>query len=110
VLRITDELRWFFVESPRDWRQISTKLKRGELQLVLQHRGLERLIRELDSFSNRLSVSMLIAALIVGSSLIMTIDKGYMIFDVPILGLMGYSFAAILGILLVVSILRSGKF
>lgn len=110
VQRITDELRWLLVESPHDWRQISTKLKRGELQLVLQHRGLERLIRELDSFSNRLSVSMLIAALIVGSSLIMTIDKGYMIFDVPILGLMGYSFAAILGILLVVSILRSGRF
>lgn len=109
ILRIVDELRWLLVESPREWRRIASKLRKGEMSLQLQHRGLETFIKELDRSSNRLSVSLLVAGLIVGSSMIMTVDKGYMIFDVPLLGLIGYLFAGVLSIYLVISILRSGK-
>jgi len=108
-IRIIDEFRWLLVESPRHWRDITEKLHRGKFQVQLMHKGLDKLIRELDRSSNRLSVSLLIAALIVGSSLIMTVDKGVMIFDFPIMGLIGYLFAGMLGVLLVISILRSGK-
>ena len=97
------------VESPRYWRDITEKLHKGKFQVQLMHKGLERLIKELDRSSNRVSVSLLIAALIVGSSLIMTVDKGVMIFDFPVMGLIGYLFAGMLGVLLVISILRSGK-
>jgi len=109
LLRITDELRWFLVESPRTWRQISGKLSAGKLQVQMRHIGLDTFIKEMDRSSNRLSVSLLVAALIVGSSMIMTVEKGVMLFDLPVLGLIGYLFAGILGILLVISILRSGK-
>ncbi|MCP4580475.1 MAG: AarF/ABC1/UbiB kinase family protein [candidate division Zixibacteria bacterium] len=109
IMRIIDELRWIMVESPRKWRLITDKLSRGELQVQMQHIGLETFIKEMDRSSNRLSVSLLVAALIVGSSMIMTVDKGVMIFELPVLGLIGYLFAGILGILLVISILRSGK-
>ncbi|OQX92983.1 MAG: hypothetical protein B6D58_00010 [candidate division Zixibacteria bacterium 4484_95] len=109
ILKILNELRWLLVESPREWRQIASKLRKGEMAFQLQHKGLETLIKELDSSSNRLSVSLLVAGLIVGSSMIMTVDKGYMIFDVPLLGLIGYLVAGVLSIYLVVSILRSGR-
>jgi ubiquinone biosynthesis protein len=52
---------------------------------------------------------MIISALIVGSSLIMQIDKGPMLFGFPILGLLGYSVAGILGLGLAIAILRSGR-
>jgi ubiquinone biosynthesis protein len=109
LMGIFDELRWFLVESPREWRGIATKLRKGDLQIQLQIKGLDVIIRELDRSSNRLSLSLLVAALIVGSSIIATMQKGYTVFDIPLLGLIGYIFAAILGILLVISILRSRK-
>jgi ubiquinone biosynthesis protein len=109
LLQIVNELRWVLVESPRAWRQISDKLSAGKLQVQMRHLGLETFIKEMDRSSNRVSVSLLVAALIVGSSMIMTVDKGIMVFDLPVLGLIGYLFAGMLGILLVISILRSGK-
>jgi len=75
----------------------------------MQHKGLEPLIREIDRSSNRVSVSLLVAALIVGSSMIITVEKGYMLFNLPLLGLMGFLFAGILGVYLIISILKSGK-
>jgi ubiquinone biosynthesis protein len=71
--------------------------------------GLEKLISELDKSSNRLSFAMVIAAIIVGSSLVLTIDIGLKVYGLPVLGLIGYLFAGILGAGLAISILRSGK-
>jgi ubiquinone biosynthesis protein len=107
LLGILDEIRWFLVESPREWRAITTKLRKGELQIQFQIKGLDVFIREMDRSSNRLSLALLVAALIVGSSIIATMQKGYTVFNIPLLGLIGYITAAILGILLVISILRS---
>jgi len=109
LLGILDEIRWFLVESPREWRAITTKLRKGELQIQFQIKGLDVFIREMDRSSNRLSLALLVAALIVGSSIIATMQKGYTVFNIPLLGLIGYITAAILGILLVISILRSTK-
>ncbi|MDP2767429.1 MAG: AarF/ABC1/UbiB kinase family protein, partial [Candidatus Methanoperedens sp.] len=55
---------------PRRVNHILTKAEKGTLRLELGHQGLENFIEELDIMSNRLSFSMIIAALIVGSSLI----------------------------------------
>lgn len=107
IMGIIDELRWFLVESPREWRRIAVKLRKGDLQMQIQIRGLEAFIKELDRSSNRIALSLLVAALIVGSSIIATMQKGYTVFNIPLLGLIGYLFAAILGILLVISIIRT---
>jgi ubiquinone biosynthesis protein len=52
---------------------------------------------------------MLISALIVGSSLIMQVDKGPLVMGFPVLGFLGYTIAAVLGLWLAVAILRSGR-
>jgi ubiquinone biosynthesis protein len=70
---------------------------------------LERLILEIDKSSNRLSFSLIIAALIIGSSLIIFLNKGPFILGLSIFGLIGFLIAAILGLWLVIAILRSGK-
>ncbi len=106
---LADELRWLLTQSPQEMRQVLRRLRRGELQLQMRVQNLDSFIRELDRSSNRLSLSLLVAALIVGSSIIATMQKGYTVFDIPLLGLIGYLFAAILGVLLVISILRSRK-
>ncbi len=94
---------------PTELKYILKKVKKGKLNLIFEHRGLDRLILELDRSSNRLSFSLIIAALIVGSSIVILSDKGPFVFGLSIFGLLGYLTAAILGLWLVIAILRSGK-
>jgi ubiquinone biosynthesis protein len=94
---------------PRDLKEFINRVNRNKFKIDLEHRGLDRLITDLDKSSNRLSFSLLIAALIVGSSLIMQTEKGPLLFGFPILGFLGYSIAAFLGLWLAIAILRSGR-
>ncbi|MBU4492352.1 MAG: AarF/ABC1/UbiB kinase family protein [Euryarchaeota archaeon] len=94
---------------PRRVNHILTKAEKGTLRLELGHQGLENFIEELDIMSNRLSFSMIIAALIVGSSLNIQTGMSPRIFGVPLLGIFGFLLAGFLGIGLLISILRSGK-
>ncbi len=88
---------------PKNFTVILEKIKRGTLRIEFEHRGLENLIHILDKISNRISFSMIIAALIIGSSIIMRTDKG------PTLGIIGFTVAGIMGLWLAIAILRSGK-
>ena len=94
---------------PKDIKEFINRINRNKFKIDLEHRGFERLINDLDKSTNRISFSMIISALIVGSSLIMQIDKGPMLFGFPMLGLLGYSVAGFLGLGLAIAILRSGR-
>ncbi|MEA3361757.1 MAG: AarF/ABC1/UbiB kinase family protein [Thermodesulfobacteriota bacterium] len=94
---------------PKDIKEFINRINRNKFKIEVEHRGFERLINDLDKSTNRISFSMVIAALIVGSSLVMQIDKGPMLFGFPILGLLGYSVAGFLGMGLAIAILRSGR-
>ena len=103
------DVRELLLNVPFELRRITRKLRKGELSISLQHKGLERLIIELEKASNRIAFAMIIAAIIVGSSLVMTRQTGAMVYGFPVLGLAGFVTAGILGIWLVIAILRSGK-
>jgi ubiquinone biosynthesis protein len=109
VSRGIGDLREIVNILPFELRRIVRKLRKGDLIVPLEHRGLENLINEIDRSSNRLSFALIIAALIVGSSLLIRADVGARIFDVPLLGLLGFLFAGVLGIWLVIGILRSKR-
>ena len=104
-----DDFSRLFKILPSEFRAIITKIKKGELNIKFEHQGLEHLIMEMDKASNRLSFSMIIASLVIGSSLIVQVDKGPHIFGFPVFGILGYLIAAILGLWLVIAIIRSGK-
>ncbi|MHC1698425.1 MAG: ABC1 kinase family protein [Geobacteraceae bacterium] len=94
---------------PDDMKEILNRLNRNKLKIDLEHRGLEHFIRELDKSGNRLSSSLIIAALLVGASLIMQTDKGLHLLGVPILAFLGYTVAGLMGVWLLVGIFRSGR-
>lgn len=85
-------------------------INRGDLEINFQHKGLERLINRLDIVSNRLTAGMIIGALIVGSSFVLTTDRGPRILNLPLIGLLGFLLAGMIGIWLLISILRSGRY
>ncbi|MGM0501699.1 MAG: ABC1 kinase family protein [Bacillota bacterium] len=95
---------------PDELAYIINLLKKKELSINLQHSGLEQFIAKLDVITNRLSMALIVAALIIGSSLIMLSDKGPLFLEYPMIGLTGYLLAVVFGAWLVISILRSGRF
>jgi ubiquinone biosynthesis protein len=103
------ELREFLTGFPSEARRLTAKLNKGEAVVGLELRGLQKLIIELDRSTNRLAFALVIAAIIVGSSLVLSLDVGVKIYGLSVIGLFGYVFAGILGAGLVISILRSGK-
>ena len=94
---------------PEDIRNILLKLKRDQITVRFQHQGLEQFTRELDRSSNRISFALIIAALIIGSSVVIQLDKGPFLWGYPALGIIGYVLASFLGFWLIIAILRSGK-
>ncbi len=99
----------FLKPLPRQLRIIVKKLIDGELEIEFVHLGLEHIIREIDRSSNRIAFSLIISSLIIGSSIAMHSKIGPAMFGMPIIGILGFLFAGIMGIWLVISIFRSGK-
>ncbi len=94
---------------PKELKEILNRINRDKFKIDLEHRGLDRFIRELDKSINRLSSSMIIAALIVGSSIVMQVGKGPLLMGFPIFAFMGYTIAALIGLVWVIAIIRSGR-
>jgi ubiquinone biosynthesis protein len=95
---------------PEDLNAILTKLRQGQIQMRVHHEHLENLTKTLDKSSNRISFALIIAALLVGSSLLVP-QKG-LLFDMlhmQTFGVMGFTVAAIMGIWLLLSIMRSRR-
>jgi ubiquinone biosynthesis protein len=96
-------------ELPHHLREFSRKLLRGQLKIQFEVPQMDNLVRELDRSSNRLSFALIVAAIIIGSSLIFNLGIGPKWSGVPLLGLTGYLVAGIMGLWLAVAIIRSGK-
>ena len=94
---------------PRDLMQVVGKARDDQFKIQFVHRNLEHFVQEMDRSSNRLSFAIVIAALIVGSSLVLQRGTGPTLFGFPAVGLIGFVAAAILGLWLAIGILRSGR-
>lgn len=94
---------------PADLRRMIRKALSGGLSIDVQHKGLEKLIFDLDRSSNRMAFSIIVASLVIGSSLILRADVGPRVLDMPVVGIGGFILAAVLGLWLVWAILRSGR-
>lgn len=107
--RNLDEFTTFVTATPKQLRLILRKTLRDELSFKITHLGLERFIRDIDRSANRLSFSIIVAALILGSSILTLSSVGGKIFDMPLFGAIGFLMAFVLGVWLLISIIRSGR-
>jgi ubiquinone biosynthesis protein len=94
---------------PFELYDLLKQFKSGKVKIGTDHQGLEPLIFGVERSSNRVSFALIIAALIIGSSLIMMARSGPSFLGLPLLGLLGYAFAGLLGLWLLVWIHRSGR-
>lgn len=99
----------FLNNFPLEVREIVTKTNKGKLHFEVEHQGYGYLLKKLDSVTNRIAITLIIVALIIGSSLVMLAElppqaispTGY-----PYLSLIGFFTASGLFAILVYSILR----
>lgn len=94
---------------PEDLHNILNKFRNDKFIINFKHQGLEEFGRKIDTSSNRLSFAIIIAALIIGSSIIMFLGKGNLPMSYPVIGIGGFAIASVLGVWLLISIMRSGK-
>ena len=106
----TEGIEELLVLLPTALVQIMQKLRHGELHLGLEVQQLDRLIREFDTASNRLTLAIILAASIIGSALIMQTQMPPVIMGYPLFGMLGFLLSGILGLGLVIAILRAGGF
>ncbi len=94
---------------PRELQAVLKKARRGELRLVLEHRALEVVLISLERVGNRLAFAVVLAALIVGSAIMVASHTPPALFGMPLIGVIGFVSAAVMGFWLLVSILRHNK-
>lgn len=97
-------------ELPKRMEQILSKADRGALTLGFRHENLAGLRNTLGNITNRLSFAIIIAAMIIGSSMIITTGVGPLIFGFPALGVIGYIISGLLGLWLIFNIIRHRKY
>jgi ubiquinone biosynthesis protein len=94
---------------PKDFKEILNRVNRDKFKIDLEHRGLDRFTRDMDKSINRLSSSLIIAALIIGSSIVMQTGKGPQLLGFPIFAILGYCIAGVISLVWLIGIIRSGR-
>ena len=94
---------------PKDLRKLLRASRKGAFQVDITVRHLDQYVNIMDNAVSRLTMGMVTAALIIGSSIIMTVKGGPELFGLPAFGFLGYTFATLGGIWLLLSIWKSGN-
>lgn len=92
---------------PHDLSRLLRNARRGKLNIHLDIAHLRRVGDQLNQAANRISMALVIAALIVGSSIVMTVEGGPTLFGLPAFGFLGFCGAVVGALWLVRSIRRS---
>ena len=103
--------RGLLVSLPEQLSRLMRKAVEGHLRIEFKHEGLDEVTESLRASSNRIAIALIVAAIIVGSSLIVATSGGPMPgwLGIPSLGLLGYVLASVFGVWLIVSIIRSAR-
>lgn len=103
------EFAFFLRDFPSEIKTIFEQIKHGQLKLKFEHRGLEPMLKTHERISNRIAFAIVLASLIVGSSLIILSGIPPKWNNIPIIGILGFVAGGIMGFWLLISILRHGK-
>jgi ubiquinone biosynthesis protein len=91
---------------PGEFREVLKKAKESKLGIEIEHRGLDRTMLELGKISDRIVSAIVLASLIVGSSIVTLSNIPPKWRGIPLIGVGGFLVAAVMGFWLLGSILR----
>ncbi|HNA29376.1 MAG TPA: AarF/UbiB family protein [Thiobacillaceae bacterium] len=94
---------------PRDVARLFRMARRGRLRVDLDLKRLDHFGVQLNQAANRLTMGVLTASLVVGSSIIMTVEGGPKLFGLPMFGFLGFLMAFFNSVWIIYAIWRSGR-
>ena len=95
---------------PRDLARLLKDARRGRLRLDLDLKRLDSFVDKLDRTINRITIGIMTASVVIGSSMVMTVTSGPQVWGIPIftaLGALGFVLAFVNSVWVVLSIWRS---
>jgi ubiquinone biosynthesis protein len=93
---------------PRQVSRVLAMMEEGEWRLAIDHTGLEPAMQRLTAITNRLSIAILLASLIIGTALVSSGSKGGFLQRYPIADA-GFMLIGAVGLWLILSILGSAR-
>ena len=96
-------------DMPYEVRELMEKAREGQLKMNMEHQGLDHIGRKHEQISNRITMAIILASITLGSSILIHAEVPPLWHDIPVIGLVGFLGATILGFWLLISILRSGR-
>ncbi|KMQ51693.1 ubiquinone biosynthesis protein UbiB [Chitinispirillum alkaliphilum] len=94
---------------PKDSRDILQLIKTGRIHFEFEHMGLDPFMRRIDQIANRVVYGVVLASLIVGSSIVVLSDIPPRVTGLPVIGIVGFVVAGLMGFGLLLSILKHGR-
>ncbi|MBD3242223.1 MAG: phosphotransferase [Chitinivibrionales bacterium] len=91
---------------PFETRELLRQARTGQLKVQFEHRGLESMVTAHTQLVNRLVFSIVLAALIIGSSVVVHSGLPPHFHGVPAFGIIGFALAALIGFGLLFAMLR----
>lgn len=108
-----DEISALLNSIPVEVRSILKKTRQGKLNVQIEHKGYDPLLRKMDRVVNRFILTFIIFTLVLSSSILATIpmSENYMagVIGLPIISVIGYAFSIFLGTILLFAVLRTRK-
>lgn len=105
----SEEMVQLAKELPYQMREIIDKVRNGTLKFDVEHKGLEPMLTKHEQISNRMTFAIILASITVGSSLLILARMPPLWNNIPIIGLLGFIAATILGFWLLISIYHGGR-
>jgi ubiquinone biosynthesis protein len=102
-----------FNNLPFDAKEIISQIKKGKLHIEIKHEDSEELLSKMDFITNRITLAVISSALFVASAIMMTVkmsDYWMLSNGISIFSLVGFALASLLLIIVLIGIVRSGKF
>ena len=91
---------------PNDIDIILNKIKEGKLVVIHEHKGLKEFQKATITIANRLVFAIIIAALSIGSSILVIAKMPPLVNGIPLLGAIGFIISAFLGLYIIFSIFK----
>ncbi len=97
------------LDLPNDVREIIKKMKQGTIHIQFEHQGLEPVMNKMDIVGNRVAFAVVVAAMILGSAIVIHSGIPPLYHNVSIIGIVTFALAGIFAFQLLISIIRHGK-
>ncbi len=108
LVNLAGDLRQFLQKVPKDILDITRMIKNEKISINVENKGMETTLATYHKISNRLAFSIIIAALLIGSALIVISATPPLFYGISFIGIIGFLAAAVMGIWLLVAIVRKG--